>query len=80
MIRERLMKIAEEHGLKLATDRITTGTEKAGFHTFEFTGGDLATACKVIRQEWGVSKDFCTCRISEADGLPYMEVSSFYIG
>lgn len=84
MTRSRLMQIAEEHGLTLATERVTTGpVDGEAFREFEFTGGlpeNCADMAKTVRKEWGVNRDFCVTRLSDIDYKAYVHVSSFYCG
>lgn len=81
----RLFEICDRHGLALSVDRITTGTELAGFHQFEFVGDadKLHAAAKLIRSEWGVNAEFV--KVAHVDnpghdehGKPFLSVNTFW--
>ena len=85
MTRQRLFEIVKEYNLVLAMERVTTGPVNGeSFRTFEFVAdnenSNLTRAAIQIRQEWGVSADFCQVRNSDYNGERYLEISSFWCG
>jgi len=84
MTRQRLFEIAQAFGLTCATERVTTGAVNGeAFREFEFTGNlpeHCADMAKLVRKEWGVTRDFCAARMSDDDYKAYVHVSSFYCG
>ncbi len=80
---ERLMKLTDK--LKLEVDRLTTGNMQAGFHTFEFSGDEVALkqARNAIADEWDGAYNLVNVRRVDNPrhvdfGKHYLCVESFW--
>lgn len=85
MTENRLHEIVQSFDLVKSVQRVTTGTESAGFNEYEFTGDfdNLKAARSVIRSEWNCPKFVtieCCHNLGHKDfGKPYLLVTSFYV-
>jgi hypothetical protein len=91
MTKQQLLDILASYNLTIATERLTTGNERAGFYTYEIgvgaPFGTLRKACTDICAAWNlpssVAKDFCRVGFvvspeHEDHGKPYLRVESFW--
>ena len=76
-----IKEIALTHKCVIDVDRITTGTEKAGFHTYEITGDipNLIAAKGEFVLNFPTLKNNANIRHSKVDGSPYLEIQSIYV-
>lgn len=80
----QIRQAAEAHGLTVEK-RITTGTDAAGFATFELSG-----EAEAVRQCWqaiapeydldAIRGGFAYLRASDVDWKPYIGLESVYFG